>query len=78
LELPSLAAGDENDVLVHALGDDAEFVFLQVGKDVLCFHVKSRVAEKVCTMTVDDERSLRLVPLVMPWPWPPIFPTVRC
>jgi hypothetical protein len=71
-----LAAGDEDDVLVHALGDDAEFVFLQVGKDVLCVHVKSRVAEKV--YTVDDERLLKLVPLAMPWPWPPIFPTVRC
>jgi hypothetical protein len=75
LELPSLAAGDEDDVLVHALGDDAEFVFLQVGKDVLCVHVKSRVAEKV--YTVDDERLLKLVPLVMPRPWPPIFPAVE-
>jgi hypothetical protein len=77
LELPSLAAGGEDGVLVHALGDDAEFVFLQVGDDVLCVHVKSKVAEKVYTMTMEDEGLLSLAPLVMPWPWPPVFPAVR-
>jgi hypothetical protein len=71
----SWVLGDDDFIWLVAVGDNAEFVFLDhvVGGIVFYVHLKKRVVKKVYQRTGGVHASqVRIDPVMMPWP--PIFP----
>ncbi|CAL4969911.1 unnamed protein product [Urochloa decumbens] len=66
---------DEDDAFIHAVGHNAEFVFLQVYGCVLYLDVRSSAVQKVYGPTQSNTRVSSTHPFVMPWP--PIFPVLQ-
>ncbi|CAN6237883.1 unnamed protein product [Urochloa humidicola] len=66
---------DEDDAFIHAVGDNAEFVFLQVYGCVLFVDVRSSALQKVYGMTETNTHVSSTHPFLMPWP--PIFPILE-
>ncbi|KAM0882928.1 hypothetical protein ACQ4PT_031963 [Festuca glaucescens] len=71
----SWVSGNDDFIWVAAVGDNAEFVFLDhvAGGIVFYVHLKKRVVEKVYQRAGDDRASrVGIDPIMMAWP--PIFP----
>ncbi|CAL4969857.1 unnamed protein product [Urochloa decumbens] len=51
--------------MVHAIGQGAKFVFVQVGHDVLYVHIESRVVKKVYSLVPGDGNLTKLTPFMM-------------
>ncbi|CAN6272354.1 unnamed protein product [Urochloa humidicola] len=66
---------EEDDGFIHTVGDNAEFVFLQVYGCVLFVDIRSSAVQKVCGMTERNTRVSSTLPFFMPWP--PIFPILE-
>jgi hypothetical protein len=65
-------------VEIHAIGDNAEFAFLTVGKlgGVFLLDVKKRTVEKVLEASLqDDGQQCGIFAFMMPWP--PVFPELN-
>ncbi|CAM0954748.1 unnamed protein product [Alopecurus aequalis] len=59
-------------VKLHAVGDNAEFVVLEICRAVVYLDITSRAAEKLYTLAPDDGDIFRIHPFMMTWP--PTFP----
>ncbi|CAN6251254.1 unnamed protein product [Urochloa humidicola] len=66
---------DEDDAFIHTVGDNADFVFLQVYGCVLFVDVRSSAVQKVYGMTERNTCVSSINPFFMPWP--PIFPILE-
>ncbi|TVU32486.1 hypothetical protein EJB05_24217, partial [Eragrostis curvula] len=62
-------------VLLNAVGDNAEFVFLNNHRSVFYLDVKSRAVHKVYEMTEADQLGCQIIPCMMTWP--PTFPSLK-
>jgi hypothetical protein len=70
--------GGEHTVLrMKEAGDNAEFIFLEMGRSILYFDIKCRELRKVCdkTMTEHDQFLVHIYPFMMVWP--PTFPAPK-
>jgi hypothetical protein len=70
--------GGEHTVLrMKEAGDNAEFVFFEMGRSILYFDIKCRELRKVCdkTMTENDQFLVHIYPFMMVWP--PTFPACK-
>uniref|UniRef100_A0A0A8XPR0 Uncharacterized protein n=1 Tax=Arundo donax TaxID=35708 RepID=A0A0A8XPR0_ARUDO len=67
--------GHTPDVYIHEVGDNAEFVFLEMYGCVLLLDVRSRTLQKVYEVTEKDKRVCWIHPFMMIWP--PIFPALK-
>lgn len=63
--------GHNHGVKIHAVGDDASFVFLEMFDTIIFLDTTSKQAEKVYVMTPDDWGAIRVQPLM--FIWPPVF-----
>ncbi|CAL4888403.1 unnamed protein product [Urochloa decumbens] len=79
LKISNSTTEDEDDddtyVFIHAVGDNAEFVFLQMYGCVLHLDVRSSTLQKVYGLTVKNAQVSSVHPFFMTWP--PIFPALR-
>ena len=66
---------DDPDVFIHAVGDNGEFVFLQMYGCVLYLDVRSSAMQKVYGVTDRNARVSSTHPLLMAWP--PVFPVLK-
>ncbi|CAN6272353.1 unnamed protein product [Urochloa humidicola] len=66
---------DDTDVFIHAVGDNAEFVFLQMYGCVLHLDVRSSALQKVYGLTLQNGQVSSVHPFFMSWP--PMFPELR-
>ncbi|RCV06017.1 hypothetical protein SETIT_1G129800v2 [Setaria italica] len=66
---------DDDDVFIHAVGDNAEFVFMQMYGCVLYLDVRHSALQKVCSMTERNACVSSTHPFLMAWP--PIFPALE-
>ena len=57
------------------VGDDAEYVFLEMYGCVLYLDVKSRALQKVHNVTEKDTLISFIHPFMMTWP--PVFPALQ-
>ncbi|TVU00132.1 hypothetical protein EJB05_54442, partial [Eragrostis curvula] len=57
---------------VAALGDNAQFVFLLIDREIFYMHISSRTLKKVCDIPMPHGILLALYPLMTAWP--PTFP----
>uniref|UniRef100_A0A0A9GCW6 Uncharacterized protein n=1 Tax=Arundo donax TaxID=35708 RepID=A0A0A9GCW6_ARUDO len=60
-----------DNVQVAAVGDNADFVLLQIKHEVFCMHIRSRTVKKVYE-SQESELDIDIHPFVMVWP--PTFP----
>jgi hypothetical protein len=67
--------GDDPDAYIHMVGDDAEYVFLEMHGCVLYLDVRSRALQKVHNVTEKDTLISFIHPFMMTWP--PVFPALR-
>ncbi|KAF8754017.1 hypothetical protein HU200_011542 [Digitaria exilis] len=65
----------DRDVYIHAVGDNAEFVFLQMYQCVLYLDVRRSALQNVCNMTGKKAHVTSIHPYLMTWP--PIFPVLK-
>jgi hypothetical protein len=66
---------DDPDLFIHAVGDNGEFVFLQMYGCVLYLDVRSSAMQKVYGVTDRNARISSTHPFLMPWP--PVFPVLK-
>ena len=59
-------------VMLHAVGDNAKFVFLEICGAVIYLDIASRAAKKVYTLAPSDGDIYKIHPFMMIWP--PTFP----
>ena len=62
-------------VRVTAVGDHADFVFLQIELEVFYMHIRSRVVKKVHHLQESEILDLDIHPFMMVWP--PTFPQLN-
>ncbi|VAI26050.1 unnamed protein product [Triticum turgidum subsp. durum] len=62
-------------VHIRQVGDNAQFVFLQISQYVFYLDIKCRTLRKVYEMTVDEQSYVDIHPFMMIWP--PIFPALK-
>uniref|UniRef100_R7W3Y0 Uncharacterized protein n=1 Tax=Aegilops tauschii TaxID=37682 RepID=R7W3Y0_AEGTA len=74
LRMPTRALenGKNAGVKLHAIGDNAEVVFLEICSAVIYLDIARRVAEKVYTLAPGDGDIYKIHPFTMIWP--PTFP----
>ncbi|TVU32487.1 hypothetical protein EJB05_24218, partial [Eragrostis curvula] len=74
---PNCMTGDSGayDVYLNTVGDNAEFVFLDMDQYVLFLDVRSRAMCKVYENTKTEPRSVQIHPYMMIWP--PMFPALK-
>ncbi|XP_073357690.1 uncharacterized protein [Aegilops tauschii subsp. strangulata] len=73
----SLGMSDCNDLpQISMVGDNVEFVLLEMGRSILYLDVKYRTLRRVYELANEDRSSLGYIqPFMMPWP--PVFPALK-
>jgi hypothetical protein len=74
-EPPANGGGTPIDVV--GVGDNAKFVFLELGNSgiIIYLHIESKKVQKVYQRGPDDDNTIRVHPFTMVWP--PTFPKLR-
>ncbi|GJM90941.1 hypothetical protein PR202_ga07268 [Eleusine coracana subsp. coracana] len=67
---------NDDGVMIHAAGDGAKFVFLEMFRAVVFLDIATAQAEKVYEIGAEDEELFRVCPLTMMSP-SPVFPLVK-
>lgn len=67
--------GHDPDVFIHMMGDNAEYVFLEMNRCVLYLDVRSRALQKVHNVAEKDTLISFIHPFMMTWP--PVFPALQ-
>ncbi|XP_062218870.1 uncharacterized protein LOC133918816 [Phragmites australis] len=67
--------GHTDGLKIHAVGDNARFVFLEMFGAVVFLDITSKHAEKVYEMTPEDKGLISICPLMTIWP--PVFPVLK-
>jgi hypothetical protein len=62
-------------VKLCAVGDNAEFVLLEIFGTIVFLDITSRQAEKVYELTPEDKELVSVRPLMLIWP--PVFPELK-
>ncbi|KAM3262920.1 hypothetical protein ACQJBY_053206 [Aegilops geniculata] len=62
-------------VHIRQVGDNAQFVFLQISQYIFYLDIKCRTLRKVYEMTVDEQNYVDIHPFMMIWP--PTFPALK-
>ncbi|KQJ81982.1 hypothetical protein BRADI_5g04650v3 [Brachypodium distachyon] len=77
LGMPDVMVEEEHTdaVRISQAGDNAEFVFLQMGRCRFYLDIRRRVMRKVYEVTEKDQRAGQVHPFMMIWP--PAFPSLK-